>query len=308
MRKAVTLTLLLLGASTLYGQEPFPTFCSSEGIPILPPVDFPALTVSQHSFASGRYAAGSMTVRNRTNKPVRQLSLLVEYLDSNGKGLLVLAYQATKEDVLQDPDFTDHSVRAQYVDELEKEIEPGQSFRIMAQNATTITECPKAARLTLVRLTFSDSTTYEWESLPWRTEAALRDSPPHFRVESLLPGPSSDLLFMVIVDSEGRVSAVEPIGPGTSRHESAVAENLRQWSFFPAMDSGRPVSTELVVLLHFHGDSTGNAGAALGNMADLPRKFALVELLPQHPKSGLWRALFGGFPASRTWIKRGKKD
>jgi hypothetical protein len=221
--------------------------------------------------------------------------------------LLVLTYQAATEDAFESLQSTGHSIRAYYVDELPEEIFPQHSFRLMAFNAATVTDCPRTAKITFVHLRFSDRSTYEWESKSWRTEAVLKDSPPYLTFASP-PEPSAfELFFKLRIDREGHVSAIELMNQKTLRIPAAIAENLSQWRFSPALETGNAVPAELVIILQFYRDATAQGRIVLQSRVGLPSKFALVELFPQDPSRGIWRAFFGGFPASRTWIKRSEK-
>jgi hypothetical protein len=67
-----------------------------------------------------------------------------------------------------------------------------------------------------------------------------------------LPG-EAQVDLKVSIDKTGLVRAVELRSPGVDDRLSEIAANaLHDWRFEPATLRGKPVSSEVLVALHFH--------------------------------------------------------
>jgi TonB family protein len=83
-----------------------------------------------------------------------------------------------------------------------------------------------------------------------KTPRVLTKTPPVLPEAALASGIAADVVLSVVVDRDGRVATARAVsGPAGLRN--AALDAVRQWSYEPAIQDGRPVAVQIYVTVHF---------------------------------------------------------
>jgi len=75
---------------------------------------------------------------------------------------------------------------------------------------------------------------------------------PPYPVSKIASGEEASLKLRLAISEEGRVVAVEPVGPAdTAFFASARKHLLAKWRYKPATEGGRPIASSTVITLRF---------------------------------------------------------
>jgi hypothetical protein len=264
--------------------------CSVEDLPIQVPPDVDAIALSNQSFLSEHRSAASLLLENRASKQILHYSLVLEYQTSRGGPRLSIVFAgaaATAQTPYQ-------PVPAEYLNSLVHPVAPGQKEWVSGQSPYTLPECASSARLTMLDIRYDDGSNYRWESSDWRTEPLLSDYPNYLSIPDSKAWTSDEYYFVARVSRQGQLGEIEPFPPTSIVPSNSVAENLKKWTFFPALRNGKPQDALLILIVRFHRASPEKqASKSLPGEQAMTRATALVELYPRNPLEQDWYFQFG---------------
>jgi hypothetical protein len=245
---------------------------------------------------------GEISLRNKTGRSLSRITLMVNYLDEHGVILFSIPYQAglaTENDDIP-------NIRAYSKVRLEGPLRPGSTVTLLGLNLLSISIVPKSAELAYwFERSYEDRSSistqvahrgFHIDPLPVETPEILEMDLPH----------SAELVeksLKLRINEYGRVLDVEVDRPGDETLSSdqirALSQQFARWHFFPSIENGYAVESDLHLVLEFLPENALPVERCfLQNPGRYPSKFALVKLHPIQGSKVGWLANYGGFPVA----------
>jgi hypothetical protein len=274
--------------TTIKPQNP----CKYSGIPLLGGT-FPFARLHDQVFYADRIFWGALDFENLSPKPVISVTTLAEYFGASNERLLSVVYYAEPESHVnadQSVPPSDNPVG------LESPIGPHDSHLVTGISLMTTSTCPSYAEVKLVSVEYADHSSAHWEALEWDSTAVLNDSPQYFPIPcgQLAPGFSNHIDLHL--DAKGHMEDFSSDAVLDPESKKCLIGEFRQWSFLPALHSGRPVESTVPTLLRVHPPGT-DWHSVSGSQVTHP--LVIVDIFPEPDVQGKWRVWYGNGPASR---------
>jgi hypothetical protein len=271
------------------GEPPY-VICDTPDLPLLATDAKPRFEVLHDGFLTGTHgeSAGSFILRNIGDRPIRALSIAMQYVDRDGKTLIVIPFVAVTGQAGRSFDAIIHT---QYVEPLETPIYPGETKRIQGLSYTVVGECPASARLEFVSLQFSDGSSYTWSSEGWEIGPVPQYLPAaSLRLDPSLVRAPVKFLARVQVSSGGRISQFSAPSEVAKGLVDELRKQSAEWFFFPASRDGKPVASELSLLFDVV-PSGANADEPLAGEIRSP--LVIIRLLQRETGADTWMLWYG---------------
>ena len=243
---------------------------------------------------------GRVSLTNITGKSLSQLAIMVNYLDENRSVLFSIPYQASASTTDSQPvDRLSFSLL-----KLREPVRPGQVVAFIGRNLITAERVPESAELVYWHVKYEDGTsdTASTGHRSYRTDPRLVETPGYLRLKLPHRLEPTNVFVKLHISEHGSVLDIDgnERGPGLTEEQfQTLAKELSAWHFFPAVENGYAVQSDLYLLLEFRPE---NAIAVRGCLMEFPvsnvNKFGFVTLQPISDSSDRWIPYYGGFPAA----------
>jgi len=243
-----------------------------------------------------------ISLRNETGHSLSRLTVIVNYLNQDGSILFSIPYQAN----LSNEGNELRNIRAFTELRLSGPVKSGEEVRLTGRTLLSITMVPASAEIVYYFAKHSGDNSSPSTKVGlhgFRTDPLLVETPGDYvRLALVHPTEPVKTLLKLRVNEYGRVLDVQP-GPegnrGMSRDQfQALSQQLIQWRFFPAVENGYAVPSDLYTLVEFVPENPLPVRRCFLENADRDvSKFALVILQPVAGSSDRWIPYYGGFPA-----------
>ncbi len=296
----LAISILLLGILLAFPaeEEPDLEFCRGRPPLFFPPLDSIAAEADIEFYSNTRDSLSTFAFRNRGEKPIIELMVLVEYFDREGR-VLSMQFDAATSQARQ-------QLRAPIRSELELPIHlprpllEGDRLVLTSYSPIITTRCPTEARATFVFVRYSDETTYVRSALDWQSDPIIQDAPQYFDMRNHPLFPTLDLLLRAHIDPRGRISSLTSLDQQLTPPLHWLFSQLSQWEFLPAMQNSLPIDSEVTLLVRFCQQyQEHNADWFAANPNYIPQKMVVVSIEPHRPENGEWVAYYGVIPVSR---------
>ena len=304
MRLAVTFHLLLIIVFAPYGFDGAAVpQCEKVAIPLLLDSTRNDLEVtgSWLSIQPEGTLRGDVSIRNETGRSLSGLTVIVNYLDENSTILFSIPYVAslgTEENQLR-------NIHPLSELRLNRPVEPGHDIRLTAINGFGVNKLPVSAEVTFWLAHHADDGSSESHQIGhrgFRTDPLLVETPgAYVRLSRPHPSEAIETILKLQINQYGRVLGVRPEEQRDSAlsHDQieAIEKQLTNWRFFPAVENGYMIASDLYLILDFLPENPlPMKRCPLEGTESHVQKFAFVALEPI-PDSDKWIPYYGGFPA-----------
>jgi hypothetical protein len=290
-------------------------FCATEPLTPIPRCERVAIPLHLHSSKNQFEVTGSwlridetdgalegnIALRNQTGKSLSRLTVIVSYFDDSGSVLFSIPYQANmaneKDEIRNIHPFS--------MLLLNQPVKPQDDFGLIGRNLLSISTLPISAEVVYWDAKFYEDGSGESARIGqhgFRTDALLVDTPGHLRLALPHPGERIETWLKLRINEYGRVLGVqsEREEDTSLTHEQfqALYAQLTQWHFFPGIEDGYAVQSDLSLLVEFEPENALPIKRCFLDHPDkYPSKFALVRLQPMLDSSDRWIPYYGGIPA-----------
>jgi len=187
---------------------------------------------------------------------------------------------------------------------LDNNIASGEIILLTGTSLLITNEEPASAVMSVLILQYADGSGRDSVNLnsTWRTDPLLMETPDNFHF--LLPHLTDpvEIQLNLRISEYGNVSAVESRRDGdtslTPDQNRVISKQLEKWHFFPAVEGGNAVKSDLHILMVYRPKNALPINYCFqGQAAKYPSKFALVTLEPNPHSPESWITYYGGFHA-----------
>ncbi len=240
-------------------------------------------SAASHSFAE-------LKLFNRFSKAIRSATAVVDYIGPSGEVLVSVAFHSSTDKPGSD---TQAGIHPEFVDHIAEPIRQGNGLTMTGLSQTTTAACPVRLRPTFIEVVFVDGSRATFNLRNWTFPPMLKDSPFFVQSPPVEALPRSSTAFRLKIDSSGHVASVEPSASAVSSIVVYASEQLKGWTFYPALANGHPVASELPILLRV------NSTAQPYYLTDdeVPAPLVAIQLTPWPQDNRRWRAWYGSRPA-----------
>ncbi len=283
-------------------------FCATkEAIPVdIPFPDMP-VSIGEHRIESRIDTTGLMDVANEASMGIEEVDIQIEYTGPGQELIGIIHFGlATAWRYSQDyPPPPEHI----YFKSLKKSLAPGESVTLIGWSLRVFTLCPAKARLTAIRVRFSDGTQFLRTVSPWIFQE-IQDRMPesHFRIGSV-PAQNSVYLVQLTISATGEVQEVQQLKSGPAILPAVVIDELRKWRLPPRTRDGEPEASKILAVLRIMREGAGcdiYCQIPLAR-ADLSPAFVLIDLVHTsitalaRPGFERFEVRFGGMDTGNVW-------
>jgi hypothetical protein len=245
-----------------------------------------------------------ISLRNRAEKSLSFVVVVANYLDENGSVLFSAPFQANVPTEEQP-----RNLRSSSILQLNEPVRPGEQVTLTAgRNLLSTTKAAASVEVVYWLARYAEggsstSTSLGGSQRGFRTDPLLAETPgPYLQFSFPHPAESVETLLKLQLNEYGRVLAIAPghEGDATFNREQleALSKQLEQWHFFPGIENGYAIPSELYVLVYLLPENTLPIRHCFLEYRDnYPEKFAVLTLEPI-PGSTNWIPYYGGLPAS----------
>jgi hypothetical protein len=230
---------------------------------------------------------GEISLRNQTDKSLSRLTVMVNYLDENGSILFSIPYQAN----LLNEENDIRNIRPFSELRLNGPVQPGEVVTLVGRNLLSITTVPSSAEVVY------------WFAKHYEDGSSVSNQIGQhgFRTDPL-PAESFETLVKMQINEYGRVLEIQSGREGdtglTGEQFEALSKQLAEWHFFPGIENGYAVQSDLYLLVEFVPENPLPIRRCFReHPAKYVSKFALVTLQPIRDSSNRWILNYGSFPA-----------
>jgi hypothetical protein len=244
---------------------------------------------------------GEISVHNLSDKSLSFLTVIVNYLDEKGSIMFSLPYQANL------PSEENHlrNVRPFSELRLNEPVGPGEAVGLTGRSLLSIAIVPSSAEVVYWQAKFYEdgsSVSTSFGQHGFRTDPVLVETPGYLRVPLRPPAEPVETLLKLRINEYGRVLDVQRGREGdthlTQEQFETLTQQIAKWHFFPAVESGYGVPSDLFLLVQFEPEnSIPIKRCSLEQPDKSVTKFALATLQALRNFSDRWTLNYGGFPA-----------
>jgi len=285
--------------------------CHADGIPhcdgarVHIAVDIPfddiPIAIREQSIGSEISTLASILVTNKASMATNEVDIQIEYSGSNHQVFGSLRFVAsTGWPTGWPPTIIPNWPKSAMP------LAPGDSIPLDGQSLRIFAACPDKARLTAVRVRFSDGSEFIRVVSPWSfQELAHRMPRPQFPVGTIPQGNSAYLLQLSF-SATGDVQEVRQLKPSLAALPQSVIDEFRKWRLAPGSQPAKPEAFRIPAVLRIKnegGDCDVYTCPVPFLAAELSPSFLLIDLVhssetpPAPPGFENYDLYFGGTPA-----------
>jgi hypothetical protein len=232
--------------------------CEVSSVAIEFPADRAAAKVEHlrlGSLVALRQAQVSLEFENNSPKPVVRIFVVLQFLRKDTSPLISIPIRAAVDQ---------QTSRESWAwQELKSPIRQSERITLVGESPYLLLDCNLRAVTSFVQITYADGTEAVVLGESWRIPPLLKTAP---EIELARLSLARDITFRAIlqIGDDGSLLSIRAIDGGTPETVSWLQINRPKWSFVPAVQAGKQVSTEIEAVLHFHRNGQ------LGNLNWLP--------------------------------------
>jgi hypothetical protein len=192
-----------------------------------------------------------LALQNETGRTIVKLTVLVNYLDSNGKSIYSVPFFGALDESAPPPKALRPYIRTI----LRKRVAPHETFPLWGTNLQSTRVASARAEVTYVQIEDDQSNGGFTISDP-STEPLLFKSPEWFEMHVGSAKLPDETWVNLSIDERGRVKnvEVEPVPADVGDRVGQIKSQLMLWSFFPATRGFSAVKSQQVLWLRFHDE------------------------------------------------------
>lgn len=273
--------------------------CQVNNIAVELPKEFLPLRVISNSYIARENSVAVFTLNNGFPKPIQEIAMVIEYLDTQGKRIFATTFAATTNPLISPMWFSENLPSQYSIVPWKTPVAPGAAFSIGATSGLTSGVCPAQARATLLHIAFQNGTNLDWSAPNWELPVQPEAIPGNFQID--VPPPSSlPAKFLVRVHVSAPNGALIPsaqirlLSGRPSPFFDEMRDQMRDWRYWFELRGSKPVDGDVLLLIRVHAanDRTGESSLRL-TPADAPEALGVVDVVPQKD-FGQWAVFYGG--------------
>jgi hypothetical protein len=249
MHNIVGVALAVLALSTASVAQPpvWNVACKTDSLRVDLPRDTP-VKVSYFRFLSDEQGSRSaLTLQNVTDKPLRDVTLLLEFRRESEYLFTALVRAASNDTTMQ----TLAGIDLATVDRLPKQVLPGERIVAHGDSATTTSRCPSEIRASYIYIDSGSKLPYVYASSTVRTDPKLisferKDE----NADTGIFSTSESVLVTLLVDTDGNPT-VEAASTASLPVFEALKNWIHAWKFAPGTFAERRSASRIKLLLRF---------------------------------------------------------
>lgn len=243
--------------------------------------------VVEHTFYADTTSWATMTLENKSSKNIQNLTALVEYFGPSHERLLGVIFQATLKRTDPLPPFPLIPVQADF---LQKSVLPEERLRITGLSPITTCPCPLEARISVLKIGFSDGTTFVTTSKEWNSDPALKEVSEGQGIVLRPFIPEGEYLIRINIDRSGKVVNVKNELDSHGFIPETMSDFLSKLVFSPAFEDGISTKSDLLLLVRIH--RTGDESKFV-HPKSVIAPLVVVDFFPKNSSTFGWRITFG---------------
>jgi len=240
------------------------------------PLDIPfrdmPISIRKHGIESRIETTASIDVTNEASTAIEELDIQIEYTSAGEELLGILHFGATAWHPQQD--YPPPPNRRYFMNVLKSSLAPGNSITLLATSLRVLTSCPNKARLTAIRVRFSDRTEFLRTVSAWTLQEIWDEIPQVDLPIGSVPEGNPVYLLQLSISATGEVQEVQQLRSNPARLPVAVRDALRKWRLPPRSRDGEPDASKILVVLRVIREGSGC------DVYTCPIPFARADLSP----------------------------
>jgi hypothetical protein len=241
-------------------------------IPLAIPFPDMPISIRKHGIESRIETTASIDVTNEASTGIEELDIQIEYTSSGEELLGILHFGATAWRPQRD--YPPPPNRGYFMNVLKSSLAPGNSITLLARSLRVLTSCPNKARLTAIRVRFSDRTEFLRTVSAWILQEIGDEIPQVDLPIGSVPKRNPVYLLQLSISATGEVQEVQQLRSNPARLPVAVLDALRKWRLPPRSRDGEPEASKIIVVLRIMRESYGC------DVYTCPIPFARTDLSP----------------------------
>ena len=276
-----------------------PPLCQVSNITVEMPKEFLPLRVIRNSYIARENSVAVLTLNNGFPKPIREIAMVIEYLDAQGQRIFATTFAATANPLIS-PTWFSENLPSQYsIVPWKTSVAPRANFSIGATSGLTSGVCPSQARATLLHIAFQDGANLNWSAPDWELPVQPEAIPGNFQID--VPPPSSlPAHFLVRVHVPAPNGALIPspqirlLSGRATPFFNQMRDQMLTWRYWFELREGKPVDGDVLLLIRVHAaDERANDRPSRLAPSDAPETLGIVDVVPQKA-FGQWAIFYGG--------------
>lgn len=288
MGKTLLLSLLiLLGISSAQDKQtefPHDEYLCQTTLPLSSPTG--AVSIRGGAVLKvGRTTSFSwMALRNETDSAITEYVLLLEVFDDSRRRINGFVFHGVYGDTQERDDISTKSgspYSMGSISPLGSPIQAGRGINLVGMSAIVSSRCPAMATLSFIFLKFADGTTKRYSSPGWRTDPFLSVATDHLLLGDCFIPKGKGTSAVIELNAQGVLKSLALRGPGIPNGLGVcLRRELSLWKFEPALVEGRPVASQIRLVVLF--DPTEDRWARWQNeySKEVARGTSLLDLRP----------------------------
>src|SRR5260370_33941268 len=304
MRKSLLLFCLLL-FRTCFAQEVHDQYLHEEylcktTVSVSAPIHNISVVGGSSLLKTGRTASFSwMTLRNDTDSAITEYAMLLEVFDASHKRLYGIVFHDffSKGPEPFYPPYKEVSAPFPLnpVNPINSAVEPGSTFKLMGMTPFISSRCPATASLSFVFLKFANGKTVTHASPGWSTDPAVVIPTDHLLLGDCAVPRGVAAPATIALDSKGNLQSFALHGPALPvTLTRCLRRELALWEFEPAMVEGKPIASQLSLVVLFDPNNSERWKRWENEYArEVAEGVSVLDLVPWDSKEKEWNFGFG---------------
>src|SRR5579864_4790941 len=273
--------------------------CQVSNITVEMPKEFLPLRILSNSYIARENSVAVLTLSNGFPKSIQEITLVIEYLDAQGKRIFATTFAATANPLISPMWFSENLPSQYSIVPWKTSVAPGAAFSIGATSGLTSGVCPAQARATLLHVAFQNGANLDWSAPNWELPVQPESIPGNFQID--VPPPFSlPTKFLVRVHVPAPDGALIPspqirlLSGRPTPFFNEMRDQMLTWRYWFELRGGQPVDGDVLLLIRVHA-ANERPGENLSRLlpADVPETLGVVDVVPQKA-FGQWAIFFGG--------------
>jgi hypothetical protein len=249
--------------------------------------------------STGKISLGTLSLQNKTLKPITKLMLIVEFLTSEGLSVSMPFYTSETDNIPADldRDWLDLHPNTRSP----KMLDANHQQNFYGTSSTVPGECPSSAVINYVSLSFGDGSSFESGVKAWSAEPYLLDAE-YFQIGSCRDELPSQFEITALIDRSGHARVQTNNQDLTDPAFHCLQAQLDHWVFSPEIRKGQPIDkSELRMFFTLH-HRMSHMSEFTPIPHDVVRRFVRIDAFK--PREGTnWFVQCGGFAAFTRTLK-----
>ncbi|MCU1312039.1 MAG: hypothetical protein JWO20_3164 [Candidatus Angelobacter sp.] len=247
MRKLIAISIYVALWTNLGFAEKPKSLCSVSGLASQMPAESGIAATNLEFYASSEDSGARLVLSNRSQKPLNNIFLLMEFLGDGDRRIVSVPFFAAIP-----PYDTRFSLTTPHMTstQMNKPLSPEEEVAVSGITGLTSAQCPTKVRVGAVEISFSDHTSFHYSAPEWELDPTIRKADP-LKLQSVSNQFPLEAEVEVNLDSKGRITALNPHVTNKNLADLLQAQ-LASWLFNPKMKNGIKVDSQVVLLFRIH--------------------------------------------------------